>query len=263
MNYITRSLSLDFWIRLQTRLGAEFKTKSDTLAKLLLPRDATFESAPIELARAAEDRTVMFDVLREIELIQLFSTEIFRQTSKVEFDEAIPSIQNQIKSLSALISVYEQHLKGLPLRQRGEDDLRATAAKFAGLANGGSGEVINADRQRLRGIVVPLLVAGSEEGSSFEQSSRILQTLVDEYHSFIMQKRSSTLVSLVVPAAQVRILNLFDIEYTLLDVEVAAEAEVEADVEVAAEAEAEAVVEVAAEAVVEVSAQVALDSVKA
>lgn len=236
MNYITRSLSLDFWIRLQSRLDAEFKTKSATLAKLLLPRDATFESAAVELQRTAEDRTSMFEVLQELELIQLFSTELFRQTGKVEFNESIPTLLHQIKSLSALILVYEQHLKGLPLRQRGEDDLRATAAKFAGLVNGGSGEVINADRQRLRGLVVPLFVAGSEEGSSFEQISRILQTLVDEYHSLIMKKRSATLVSLVVPATQVKILNLFDIEYTLVEAEVAAEVEIEAKAEIVAPA---------------------------
>lgn len=212
MNYTTRPLSLDFWIRLQARLDAEFQLKSATLAQLLHIRNATFEAAPIELQRASEDRESMFNLLRELELIQLFSIELFGQTRKVEFDEAIPLLTHKIKSLGALASVYENNFKGLPLRQRGEDDLRATASKFASLTNGGSGEVINADRQRLRGIVVPLLVAGSEEGAALEQSSRILQTLADEYHSDIMKKRSVTLVAVIIPAAQVRILNLFDID---------------------------------------------------
>lgn len=218
MIYTTKEYSLHFWADVKDRLNAEFYRRADQLHALLEPRETSFEDAGVTLERVAEDREKLFELMDELESLKLVELEVAQVTAETTETSGLAQIARQASILNDLIAVYPSFDDVLPDGIRAETDIQAAADKFAALANAGSGELANAERQRLKALLFPVMVVGQEENEILHKRLQELVTTRDELKETAAELLG-TKVAFSVPETEGWVLDFLGLQYTLLDEE--------------------------------------------
>ncbi|KVP75509.1 hypothetical protein WJ96_07320 [Burkholderia ubonensis] len=212
MSYTSTPLPLQFWTRLQVRMADEYQAQRDRLAEALKPAPATVDTGDTNLQRSPQARAEVFSLVRELENIQSLLMILGGQVRIATFRAEILDVEAQITCLRNIAQVFEDFLCGLPRRLPLEQELQTALSQYAGLRTAGSGELILAERQRLRALTINLPVLGAEDTIEQERELRTLHSNIDQLEAELQSRKVSTLMALQVPDDLAELVTSFGVK---------------------------------------------------
>lgn len=212
MNYRSRPLPLDFWVRLLARLNAEFETKRTALTVLMRPKSATVDSAHLVTNQVSLARQGVFDGLHYLEQLQALMLTLANQSRLELFKAGILDLDQRIACLQNVVAMFRETMCGLPSRTAIEQELQHAVAQYDLMQHAGHSEAINAERQRLCAVIREMPVVGSEDSAGYEVAVRTLQTSIDQMEADRQHLNVSTLLSMHVPGHLASLLAMYGVE---------------------------------------------------
>lgn len=214
MTYITQTAPISFWHQIHARLDAYFLQKREELAALWTSQVTTFETSSTVAPRVERDRQAGFALLSELSAIKLFCVDIYTATANAELEHQINVIRYKAQVALDVIALYDTGSNRLPSRVRAQEDLHDVQTRFAALASSGNSDAINAERQRLRTLQLPLYPIGREDGAALEQSAQALRTIRDDWQTLLDSRLNSVTIALTITdAALLPLLDTWGISY--------------------------------------------------
>lgn len=215
MNYITQSLSLAFWLRLQFRLEQTFAEGLDKLAAIRRRTvQADIDTSEMARSRAESERNEALQFLAQMEDIQSLLMAIGGQTRFASFESGLMQLEQRIRGFKAVSDMFNS-LGNQPRRSPIEEDLASAEKRYASLRMAGQGENINADRARLRDYQVALPVLGDEDVQPHLSAARNLVTQLDNLEARAQAMRTTLMMALRVPEELTGVLQSFGVEVYL------------------------------------------------
>jgi hypothetical protein len=218
--YTTDNHSLEFWLRLQSRLAAAFEDGRKKLAEyrsMVFPAGVNDAKLMTDRARGARaDALKLLDDLSNLRLLMLsLESQLALASSRVE----LPYLEQQIACLRDAVDLLRSSVCGLPQRQPGEDDLNGFVSQYEAVRNAGNGDHAMNERQRLRDQCVSLRVLGREDGSLYEDECRTFETQLDHLATQVLHLKASTQLALTLPELAAQALVSFGVQLYVAQVQ--------------------------------------------
>ncbi|KVP17333.1 hypothetical protein [Burkholderia ubonensis] len=211
MSYSSTPLPLEFWTRLQARLETEYQAQRARLAEVLKPIPVTVDTGEMTLQRGPQARGEVFSLVNELENLQMLLMILGGQLRIANFRAEIPDVEAHINCLRNLAALFDEFLSGLPRRSPPEQELQTALTQYAGLRTAGTGEMIIAERHRLRALTINLPVIGAEDTVQQERALRTLHSNIDQLDAELQNRKVSTMHVLVVPDDLAELVSSFGV----------------------------------------------------
>ncbi|HDR9103594.1 TPA: hypothetical protein QDB04_000314 [Burkholderia vietnamiensis] len=199
MLYVSQPLPLEFWTRLQARIEAEYRAQRARLAEMLKPCVATVDTGERSLHEGPQARSEALQKVFELEHLQVLLMMLAGQVRTARARAEIPEVEEHIACLRNIAELYETELSGRPRRQPLEHDIQAALLQYGNLRSAGTGEIVLAERQRLRALTIHLPVLGAEDLVNEEAALRKMHARIDQREAELQSLKVSTLVNFSVP----------------------------------------------------------------
>lgn len=199
MIYTSNPLPLEFWIRLQTRIEAEFAASRARLPELLAPSPVTIDSGELAIQHVTQNRQEFFARLSELESMQMLLMVLGGQVRIAMFRADIMTVEAHIACLRNVAEVFTEFMSNRPRRIPVEQELLAALQQYNALRSSGNNETVQAERQRLRAFTRDLQVLGAEDIYEYERVLRTLHSNIDQKEAELQNLKVTTLMQLSVP----------------------------------------------------------------
>lgn len=212
MTHTSNPLPLEFWTRLEVRLGAEYQAQRTRLTDAMVSLPVTVDTGVVAMQQAQQARAAVFAQVRELENIQLLLMVLGGQVRSATFHAEIPDLEAHINFLRNMAELFSTALVGLPRRMPREQEIQGVLTEYNALRNLGTGEITMQERQRLRGMTIQLPVVGAEDTVEHERALRTLQSNVDQKDAELQNLKVSTRMSLRVPDELAALVQSFGVQ---------------------------------------------------
>lgn len=212
MNYTSNPLPLEFWIRLQARVEAEFVARRARLPELLTPAPVTIDSGELAIVHLNQNRQEFFAQLNELESMQMLLMVLGGQVRIAMFRSDIMTVDAHIECLRNVAALYSDFTSNRPRRIIVEQELLAALKQYNALRSSGTGEAVLAERQRLRAFTRDLPVLGAEDTVEHERALRTLHSTIDQKEAELQNLKVTTLMQLTVPDSLANLIGSFGVE---------------------------------------------------
>lgn len=212
MSYSSQPLPLEVWTRLHVRMAADYQVQLGRLAEALKPMPVTVDTGELALKRSAHERAAVFDLVHELENMQMLFMILGGQVRIATHRAEIPDVEAHIACLRNMATLFETSLCSLPRRTPLEQEVQSALAQYAALRTAGTGEVILSERQRLRSLIIQLPVVGAEDTGNHERALRSLHSQIDQKEAELQHLKVNTMLSLRVPDELARLVESFGVQ---------------------------------------------------
>jgi hypothetical protein len=199
MQFVSQPLPLEFWTRLQTRIEAEYRAQRLRLTEMLQPCLATVDTGERTLQQGQQARDEALQKVFELEHLQVLLMMLAGQVRAARNRAQIPEVEEHITCLRNVAELYETELSGRPRRHPLEHDMQTALLQYGNLRSAGTGEIVLAERQRLRALTIHLPVLGAEDLTNEEVALRKMHARIDQREAELQSLKVSTLVTFSVP----------------------------------------------------------------
>lgn len=195
----TKSMPLEYWLKIQTRLETDYQHLKGRLDTKLQPLSATIETLPLMLERTEQARQEVFGTLSELQDLQMLMLVLGNQLRQALFDSNCLMQEAELTCLRTMAELYQSFLLGLPQRLPLEQDMQMAANHYQTLRSAGNNDVIQAERLRLVNMTRSLVVMGSEDTLDYQSQLRALQSDVDKLEAELQSLKALTRLSVAIP----------------------------------------------------------------